>query len=179
MLDLHRSSQTLVLRVVDWEMIQIRMDIRLHPWTRWKSSMFGSRQMTEETVDLWKSTRCVKMLGMSINLFFTLGSSAPNFWHQRMDTSSKRETWIQIPQEKMVLLMVQKSGDHQLRLVVYPLIHPRWPGGAGFLPSTVWTVDLLRSFALDIWPTWCPCQVFHLPNIEVPKNTNHTTLPPT
>jgi len=29
-------------------------------------------------------------------------------------------------------LMVQKSGDHQLRLVVYPI-----PGGAGFLPSTV------------------------------------------
>ena len=129
-------------RVVDWE---------IERWFKsgWTSGCFhelgeiihvlGSRQATEETLDLWKSTRCVKVLGMSINLFFTLGSSAPNFWHQRMDTSSKRETWIQIPQEKMVLLMVQKSGDHQLRLVVYPLIHPRWPGGAGFLPSTAWS----------------------------------------
>jgi len=25
--------------------------------------------------------------------------------------------------EKMIPLMVQKSGDHQLRLVVYPIIH--------------------------------------------------------
>ena len=37
------------------------------------------------------------------------------------------------------LLMVQKSGVHQLRLAVYPIIY--WvlyiPGGAGFLPSTV------------------------------------------
>ena len=138
------------------------MDIRLHPWTRWKSSMFGSRQTTEETLDLWKGTRCVKVLGMSTNLFFTLGSSAPNFWHQRMDTprlrpilqgaflsypllslsgvpQAKGKLEFKIPQEKMVLLMVQKSGDHQLRLVVYPLIDPRWPGGAGFLPSTAWS----------------------------------------
>ena len=35
--------------------------------------------------------------------------------------------------------MVQKSGDHQLRLVVYPSIYKDLyiPGGAGFLPSTV------------------------------------------
>ena len=39
----------------------------------------------------------------------------------------------------MVLLMVQKSGDHQLRLVVYPIIYTVLfiPGGAGFQPSTV------------------------------------------
>ena len=41
---------------------------------------------------------------------------------------------------KILLLMVQKSGDHQLRLVVYPTIckgflHPRWL--AGFQPSKV------------------------------------------
>jgi len=35
--------------------------------------------------------------------------------------------------------MVQKSGLHQLRLVVYPIIYrvSYIPGGAGFLPSTV------------------------------------------
>ena len=35
--------------------------------------------------------------------------------------------------------MVQKSGNHQLRLVVYPIICRVLciPGGAGFLPSTV------------------------------------------
>ena len=46
--------------------------------------------------------------------------------------------------------MVQKSGDHQLRLVVCPclshylrfLLHPRWL--AGFLPSTV-------AIALENW----------------------------
>ena len=41
----------------------------------------------------------------------------------------------------LLLLMVQKSGDHQLRLVVYPIIYKVLyiPGGAGFLPSTVVT----------------------------------------
>ena len=36
--------------------------------------------------------------------------------------------------------MVQKSGVHQLRLVVYPISYRDFfyiPGGAGFLPSTV------------------------------------------
>ena len=35
--------------------------------------------------------------------------------------------------------MVQKSGDHQLRLVVYPIVYKVLyiPGGAGFLPSIV------------------------------------------
>ena len=38
-----------------------------------------------------------------------------------------------------ILLMVQNSGFHQLRLVVYPIIYRVWdiPGGAGFLPSTI------------------------------------------
>ena len=36
-------------------------------------------------------------------------------------------------------LMVQKSGGHQLRLVVCPTIYSVFyiPGGAGFLPSTI------------------------------------------
>ena len=40
---------------------------------------------------------------------------------------------------KLRLLMVQKSGVHQLRLVVYPIIYKVLyiPGGAGCLPSTV------------------------------------------
>ena len=39
----------------------------------------------------------------------------------------------------LIRLMVQKSGEHQLRLVVYPIIYKVLyiPGGAGFLPSTV------------------------------------------
>jgi len=43
-----------------------------------------------------------------------------------------------------ILLMVQKSGDHQLRLVVYPIIYRVLyiPGGAGFLPSIVSTHPL-------------------------------------
>ena len=37
--------------------------------------------------------------------------------------------------------MVQKSGEHQLRLAVYSIIYTVLyiPGGAGFLPSTVIT----------------------------------------
>ena len=42
--------------------------------------------------------------------------------------------------EQSILLMVQKSGVHQLRLVVchkiYSVLYN--PGGAGFLSSTVW-----------------------------------------
>jgi len=35
--------------------------------------------------------------------------------------------------------MVQKSGDHQLRLVVYLIYRVFYiPVGAGFVPSTVW-----------------------------------------
>ena len=39
----------------------------------------------------------------------------------------------------LILLMVQKSGVHQVRLVVHPIIYKVLyiPGGAGCLPSTV------------------------------------------
>ncbi len=50
----------------------------------------------------------------------------------------------------LILLMVQKSGVHQLRLVVYPilyrvLIHPRWLFGI-FEPSTVSCIYLIYLF---------------------------------
>ena len=48
--------------------------------------------------------------------------------------------------------MVQKSGFHQLRLAVYPVIYKALyiPGGAGFLPSTVWLrVYLLVNYNDD------------------------------
>ena len=40
----------------------------------------------------------------------------------------------------------QKSGIRQLRLVVYPVIYKAFyiPGGAGFLPSTVWPNQIFR-----------------------------------
>ena len=46
----------------------------------------------------------------------------------------------------LLLLMVSKSGDHQLRLVVYPIIYQVSciPDGAGFLPSRV-----VRKFSLE------------------------------
>ena len=49
-----------------------------------------------------------------------------------------------------ILLMVQKFGDHQLRLVVYPIIYRVLyiPGGAGFLPSIVST-HLLPAFPMS------------------------------
>ena len=39
----------------------------------------------------------------------------------------------------LIRLMVQKSGKHQMRLVVFPIIYKviYIPGGAGFLPSTL------------------------------------------
>ena len=48
-----------------------------------------------------------------------------------------------------VLLMVQKPGVHQLRLVVYPIIYRVLyiPGGAGFQPSTVGSHDLFQQNA--------------------------------
>ena len=49
-----------------------------------------------------------------------------------------------------ILLMVQKSGDHQLRLVVSPIIYRALhiPGGGclGFLPSTVGGVAISTLF---------------------------------
>ena len=47
-----------------------------------------------------------------------------------------------------LLLMVQESGDHQLRLVVYPVICSVFyiPGGClGFLPSTVCSTENLQD----------------------------------
>ena len=39
-------------------------------------------------------------------------------------TSQSFELGIRkIPTERVILLMVQKSGDHQLRLVFYPIIY--------------------------------------------------------
>jgi len=48
--------------------------------------------------------------------------------------------------------MVQKSGNHQLRWVVDPIIHREFytPGGAGFLPSTV--SHYLQGFVLKKTP---------------------------
>ena len=44
-----------------------------------------------------------------------------------------------VVQTLILLLMVQKSGDHQWRLVVYLIIYKVLciPGCSGFLPSTV------------------------------------------
>ena len=82
----------------------------------------------------------------------------------------------QVPQH--LLLMVQKSGDHQLRLVVYPAIERVLyiPGGAGSLPSTVllgsnilqmfvehtftWQQNLRREFPKSILTPKIPCCVF-------------------
>ena len=54
-------------------------------------------------------------------------------------------------QETNILLMVQKSGDHQLRLVVHPAIYQVLyiPSGAGFLPSTVSVSQLYSEAFLD------------------------------
>ena len=45
-------------------------------------------------------------------------------------------TWYAID---ITILLMEESGDHQLRLVVYPIIYKVLdiPGGAGFPPSTV------------------------------------------
>ena len=63
---------------------------------------------------------------------------------------SKRSTLLGIgifPTE--VLLMVQKSGVHQLRLVVYPIIYKvLCIPGVGFLPSTVF---LKKTFLFPRW----------------------------
>ena len=60
-----------------------------------------------------------------------------------------------------LLLMVQKSGDHQLRLVVYPIIyrvfniHPNG-GCLGFLPSTVGNCSLLLFYLNLFLPCFSP-----------------------
>ena len=53
--------------------------------------------------------------------------------------------------EEVLLLMVQKSGVHQLRLVVYPTIYRVLyiPGGClGFQPSTVVSFFGCRPFSV-------------------------------
>ena len=55
--------------------------------------------------------------------------------------------------QTLILLMVQKSGDHQLRLVVYPIIYKVLyiPGGClGFLPSTVGILLIGSIIMMDI-----------------------------
>ena len=59
----------------------------------------------------------------------------------------------------IILLMVQKSGLHQLRLVVYPIIYrvSYIPGGAGFLPSTVGSMGptiYLPTLMVDFYGKW-------------------------
>ena len=54
---------------------------------------------------------------------------------RKLTPGLKRQKNTTLRQEHKILLMVQKSGDHQLRLVVYPIIYRVLyiPGGAGFL----------------------------------------------
>ena len=70
-------------------------------------------------------------------------STNEDMWHRRLpghflELEMFRSQRLELHQE--ILLMVQKSGVHQLRLAVYPVIYKVLyiPGGAGFLPSTVW-----------------------------------------
>ena len=56
--------------------------------------------------------------------------------------------WRSLRHFSSLLLMVQKSSDHQLRLVAYPNIYRALyiPSGAKFLPSTVGvTFDLNKK----------------------------------
>ena len=64
-----------------------------------------------------------------------------------------------------ILLMVQKSCDHQLRLVVYPTINKVLyiPSGAGFLPSTVELLNMSfvgggNTLTTNILLDACPLQ---------------------
>ncbi len=54
--------------------------------------------------------------------------------------------------------MVQKSGDHQLRLVVFPMIYNVLDisGGAGFQPSTVVFVLKVNEFRGFFWCIFQP-----------------------
>ena len=68
-------------------------------------------------------------------------------WHWGMAVLDMGIEW----NFSLILLMVQKSGVHQLRLVVYPpvsynvFLHPRWLFGISSINST-WA-DLLTSFS--------------------------------
>ena len=66
----------------------------------------------------------------------------------------------------MVLLMVQKSVDHQLGLVVEPVIYRALyipGGGLGILPSTVLLMGVLLDFycppraSRKVWKTIISC----------------------
>ena len=65
--------------------------------------------------------------------------SLGEFQQQRLsqrceETHEAGRSW-KILQLELILLMVQKSGDHQLRLVVYPIISKGFkeiPGGWGW-----------------------------------------------
>ena len=65
--------------------------------------------------------------------------------------------WNALPSPCLITirLMVQKSGIHQLRLVVYPIIYGVLciPGGAGFLPSTVSSTFFCKN--LFFTPFFC------------------------
>ena len=60
-------------------------------------------------------------------------------WTLKETLPYQRHQHLLRPEHQIVRLMLQKSGDHQLRLVVYPIIYKVLfiQGGAGFLPSTV------------------------------------------
>ncbi len=63
-----------------------------------------------------------------------------NFWEIHYQAMN----WRSLRHFSSLLLMVQKSSDHQLRLVAYPNIYRALyiPSGARFLPSTVSTVGI-------------------------------------
>ena len=60
-------------------------------------------------------------------------------WTLKETLPYQRHQHLLRPEHQVIRLMLQKSGDHQLRLVVYPIIYKVLfiQGGAGFLPSTV------------------------------------------
>ena len=64
------------------------------------------------------------------------------FFSDVCPTSERRKS---ATYQTALLLMVQKSGDHQL---IPGGIHPRWL--AGFLPSTVWLDSLRESWQLSV-----------------------------
>ena len=90
----------------------------------------------------------------------------------------------------MILLMDQKSSDHQLRLVVYPIIIKYikvlyMPGGAGFLPSALSSLYVVQTKGIEmlmyllktkIWPeNWCLEDDSFLLN-TVPWQTRHLCI---
>ena len=82
--------------------------------------------------------------------------------------------WIWFQDLPYILLMVQKSGGHQLRLVIYPIIcrvfiHFRW--FAAFLPSTAARAMILLELR------WLkPCDFSWWPFFSVAFLSETTTL---